>query len=37
LTLAIGKALMAHEPALKPALRRGKFSYMLNMVGRHVY
>jgi small subunit ribosomal protein S9 len=23
LTLAIGKALMAHEPALKPALRRG--------------
>jgi small subunit ribosomal protein S9 len=35
--LAIGKALMAHEPALKPALRRGKFSYMLNMVGRHVY
>jgi small subunit ribosomal protein S9 len=26
LTLAIGKALMAHEPALKPALRRGKFS-----------
>ena len=25
LTLAVGKALMAHEPALKPALRRGKF------------
>jgi small subunit ribosomal protein S9 len=24
LTLAIAKALMAHEPALKPALRRGK-------------
>lgn len=23
LTLAVGKALMAHEPALKPALRRG--------------
>jgi small subunit ribosomal protein S9 len=26
LTLAIGKALMAHEPALKPALRRGMHS-----------
>lgn len=25
LTLAVGKALMAHEPALKPALRRGEF------------
>jgi small subunit ribosomal protein S9 len=25
LTLAVGKALLAHEPALKPALRRGKF------------
>lgn len=25
LTLAIGKALMAHEPDLKPALRRGKY------------
>jgi small subunit ribosomal protein S9 len=24
LTLAVGKALLAHEPALKPALRRGK-------------
>jgi len=24
LTLAVGKALMAHEPALKPALRRGE-------------
>ena len=26
MTLAVAKALMAHEPALKPALRRGKFS-----------
>ena len=26
LTLAVGKALLAHEPALKPALRRGKIS-----------
>lgn len=25
LTLAVAKALLAHEPALKPALRRGKF------------
>lgn len=25
LTLAVGKALLSHEPALKPALRRGKF------------
>ena len=24
LTLAVGKALLAHEPGLKPALRRGK-------------
>lgn len=23
LTLAVGKALLGHEPALKPALRRG--------------
>lgn len=29
LTLAIGKALLAHEPALKPALRRGKNSQAL--------
>lgn len=26
LTLAVAKALIAHEPMLKPALRRGKFS-----------
>jgi small subunit ribosomal protein S9 len=26
LTLAVGKALLAYEPALKPALRRGKLS-----------
>lgn len=26
LAMAVGKALMAHEPALKPALRRGKCS-----------
>lgn len=26
LTLAVSKALMAHEPALKPALRRGKIA-----------
>lgn len=26
LTLAVSKALMAHEPALKPALRRGKMT-----------
>lgn len=26
LAMAVGKALLAHEPALKPALRRGKFS-----------
>lgn len=28
LTLAVGKALLTHEPALKPALRRGTFTYM---------
>jgi small subunit ribosomal protein S9 len=27
LTLAVAKALLAHEPALKPALRRGKASF----------
>jgi small subunit ribosomal protein S9 len=27
LTLAVGKALLAHEPALKPALRRGMLIY----------
>jgi small subunit ribosomal protein S9 len=27
LTLAVAKALMGHEPALKPALRRGKFTF----------
>lgn len=26
LAMAVGKALMAHEPALKPALRRGKWA-----------
>lgn len=26
MTLAIAKALLVHEPALKPILRRGKFS-----------
>lgn len=30
LTLAVGKALLAHEPALKPALRRGML-YMLQL------
>jgi small subunit ribosomal protein S9 len=29
LTLAVGKALLAHEPALKPALRRGRLSLLL--------
>ncbi|KAM3073843.1 37S ribosomal protein S9, mitochondrial [Clarireedia jacksonii] len=29
LTLAVGKALLSHEPALKPALRRGKFFFTL--------
>jgi small subunit ribosomal protein S9 len=33
LTLAIGKALMAHEPALKPALRRGKFIFAFALNG----
>ena len=28
LTLAVAKALIAHEPALKPALRRGMFIYV---------
>jgi small subunit ribosomal protein S9 len=28
LTLAVGKALLAHEPALKPALRRGILTYI---------
>jgi small subunit ribosomal protein S9 len=31
LTLAVGKALLAHEPALKPALRRGKFLHHLSI------
>lgn len=31
LAMAVGKALLAHEPALKPALRRGKFSYHLTV------
>jgi small subunit ribosomal protein S9 len=29
LTLAVAKALMVHEPLLKPALRRGKFLFLL--------
>lgn len=29
LAMAVGKALLAHEPALKPALRRGKLSYCI--------
>lgn len=29
LAMAVGKALMAHEPALKPALRRGKWTSLL--------
>ncbi len=33
LTLAIAKALMAHEPALKPALRRGKLRRII--IGLH--
>lgn len=28
LAMAVGKALMAHEPALKPALRRGEKSFL---------
>jgi small subunit ribosomal protein S9 len=28
LTLAVGKALLVHEPALKPALRRGTLTYI---------
>jgi small subunit ribosomal protein S9 len=28
ITLAVAKALMVHEPALKPALRRGKSTYV---------
>lgn len=31
LTLAVGKALLAHEPALKPALRRGKIYFPLRL------
>lgn len=31
LTLAVGKALMAHEPALKPALRRGRPSMFASL------
>ena len=30
MTLAVGKALLAHEPALKPALRRGTYTCILN-------
>lgn len=29
ITLAVGKALMVHEPALKPALRRGKEYFLV--------
>jgi len=32
LTLAVAKALLVHEPALKPALRRGKLTIDLNSV-----
>lgn len=32
LTLAVGKALLAHEPALKPALRRGEHLLAYNSV-----
>lgn len=28
LAMAVGKALMAHEPGLKPALRRGQWSFL---------
>lgn len=41
ITLAIAKALLAHEPALKPALRRGKLrttshtSWLSTIVSRH--
>lgn len=30
LTLAVAKALLVHEPALKPALRRGTYTFILN-------
>jgi len=33
LTLAIGKALLVHEPALKPALRRGTFFSLSRTAG----
>jgi hypothetical protein len=31
LTLAVAKALLVHEPALKPALRRGKSTSSLSL------
>ena len=33
LTLAVAKALIAHEPALKPALRRGKQHHLTDLAG----
>lgn len=35
LTLAVGKALLGHEPALKPALRRGKFGLPMTLMSRN--
>ena len=35
LTLAVGKALIAHEPALKPALRRGNNEFPFSSRFRH--
>jgi small subunit ribosomal protein S9 len=36
LTLAVAKALLVHEPALKPALRRGKPYFPIYIVHSHV-
>lgn len=36
MTLAIAKALLAHEPALKPALRRGKHSFVIIIRSRQL-
>lgn len=35
LAMAVGKALLAHEPALKPALRRGKFDGLVRLLIVH--
>ncbi|KAH9872358.1 hypothetical protein IAQ61_005193 [Plenodomus lingam] len=35
LTLAVGKALLVHEPALKPAVRRGKLILSLMLTQHH--